>query len=260
MILSGGMIWLFNRKCCKGRCNNTKKSMQEYFFFNGMIRLIMESSFELAITATLNMHTVDWDTSLREVKYSTTLAILSLIVLGAFTTFLTVFYWTNFSKLKQKSCRDRFGAGVAGTKVDVTIPKRSILAYPVIFFGRRIIFALSAIYLREFFWGQIFIQITIFFLVTGYQVHLKYLESPFENRLELMNECTIMLLTYGQLHFTEYMPEPDTRNSVGYLYIGVVLTNVGIHMIILIRDTCTKAKFACRRFYYTCKFKCKRLY
>ena len=69
-----------------------------------------------------------------------------------------------------------------------------------------------------------------------------------------MNECTILLLTYGELHFTDYISDLGTRNGVGYFYIVVVLTNVSVHLVILICDTCIKTKYACRRFYYTCKF------
>ena len=89
--------------------------MQEYFFFNGMIRLIMETSLELAITAVLNMYTVDWNTPFRSVKYSSALSIISLILLSVLTFFLVLYYWKNFEKLKQKMFRDRVGAGVEGT-------------------------------------------------------------------------------------------------------------------------------------------------
>ena len=80
-----------------------------------MIRLIMETSLELAITAVLNMHTVDWNTPFRSVKYSSALSIISLILLSVLTFFLVLYYWKNFEKLKQKMFRDRVGAGVEGT-------------------------------------------------------------------------------------------------------------------------------------------------
>ena len=129
----------------------------------------------------------------------------------------------------------------------------------MIFFGRRILFAVSAIYLGEFLWAQLAIQMAIFFLATSYQLVSKYMDSPFTNRIELMNECTILLLTYGELHFTEYMSEPVIRNGVGYFYIFVVLSNVIVHLIILSRDTCIKTKFACIRFFQSCKFECRKL-
>ena len=44
--------------------------------------------------------------------------------------------------------------------------------------------------------------------VGGYLLYAKPMVSPFANRLELINELTIVVLTYGQLHFTDYIPEP----------------------------------------------------
>ena len=128
----------------------------------------METSFELSIVAILNLYTVNWDIPLHEVKYSNSLAIISLILVGALTLFLPLFYWKKFSSLKQKSFRNKVGVGVESTKVDVESPSKSILAYPVIFFGRRIVFAASAIFLGEFLWAQLAIQLTILLVVAGY--------------------------------------------------------------------------------------------
>ena len=130
----------------------------------------------------------------------------------------------------------------------------------MIFFCRRIIFAVNALYLRNFIWAQLAIQMTTFLLTAGYQLHSKFLESPFVNRTELMNESTILILTYGELHFTEYLSEPENRNVVGIFYIVVVMLNVSVHLIFLIRDTCIKGKFACRRCYYSCRYMCSRFY
>ena len=90
-------------------------------------------------------------------------------------------------------------------------------------------------------------------LISSYLLMFNPLDSPFANRIELMNECTIIVLTYGQMHFTDYMPEPETRNTIGYTYGGVVLINFSTHLIILIRDTCIKVKFACKRLFNMCR-------
>ena len=83
--------------------------------------------------------------------------------------------------------------------------------------------------------------------------------SPFANQIELLNELTTLVLTYGHLHFTDYMPEPESRRIVGFLYIIVILLNFGVHLIILISDTCIKGKFVFRRCYFWCKLKWWRL-
>ena len=89
---------------------------------------------------------------------------------------------------------------------------------------------------------------TISLQVAGYLGYFKPLDSPLANRIEIMNECNILVLTYGQMLFTDYIPDPETRNGIGYVYIVVVLINNAVHLIILVRDTCMKGKFALRRF------------
>ena len=112
-----------------------------------MIRLFMETAFELSLVAVLNMRTVDWGTSYPAIKLSTALSIISLVLYGVIPPFLILLYCKNFSKLKQKSFSEKCGSGLEGTKVNVTTPSKSIIAYPTIFFGRRILFAVSAVYL-----------------------------------------------------------------------------------------------------------------
>lgn len=147
-----GPIWVINKKCA-GRLSVTKKKMSEYFCCNGLIRLFMETAFELALVAVLNMHTVDWDTSFKAVKYSTSLSIITLIFLGGVPLFLTLFYCKYFTLLKQKTFREKYGAGIEGSKINVKLPKKSILGSILIFFGRRILFAASAVYLGGFLWA-----------------------------------------------------------------------------------------------------------
>ena len=113
----------------------------------------METSFDLAIVAVLNMHTVDWNSPFRAVRYSNALAIISLIMLGVIAPLLTVFYYKNFSILKQKSFRRKYGTGYTATKFDATNPKKTILAYLGLFVVRRILIAVSAVYLQDFLWG-----------------------------------------------------------------------------------------------------------
>ena len=88
--------------------------------------------------------------------------------------------------------------------------------------------------------------VSLFMLV--YLLIFKPMESPFANRMEIMNEYTIVVLTYGQMHLSDYIPKPETRESFGYAYIGVFLLNIAVHMLFLIWDTCIKIKFACKRF------------
>ena len=59
-----------------------------------------------------------------------------------------------------------------------------------------------------FLWAQLVIQMAISLVVAVYLAHFKPIDSPVSNRIELMNECTILVLTYAQMHLTDYIPEP----------------------------------------------------
>jgi hypothetical protein len=87
-----------------------------------MIRLVMETAFELSIAAIINIHTVDYNTSYPAVKFSNTLSIISLILLGVLTPFFSLFNWKHFSKLKQENFKKRHRASIENTKVNVNNP------------------------------------------------------------------------------------------------------------------------------------------
>ena len=50
-----------------------------------------------------------------------------------------------------------YGSGLEGTHLAKKVSPRSILVYPVIFFVRRILFAVSAVYLEDFLVAQLVI-------------------------------------------------------------------------------------------------------
>ena len=61
-----GLVLVFGPVCLihklSGKLANTKKKLSIYFFWNGLIRLFIESCFEIALAAILNIHEVDWAT------------------------------------------------------------------------------------------------------------------------------------------------------------------------------------------------------
>ena len=121
MLLMTALIWCLNRTC-KNRCKNCKNKVMDFFYWNGLIHLFMETSFEMALVAVLNMHKVDWNTPFRAVRYSAALSIISLIILGGIPILLTVLYCKNFSMLKDQSFKSKYGSGYAATNFDVTNP------------------------------------------------------------------------------------------------------------------------------------------
>ena len=136
-----------------GKLARLKLKCTSYFFWNGLIRLFMESFFELILCALVNLDTVDWDSSYSGVNYSTALTLISLLLIGILTPCLNVLYCCNFSRLADARFINKCGAGYDGTNPAKKVSPRSVLVYSVSFFARRILFALSAVYFSYFLWA-----------------------------------------------------------------------------------------------------------
>ena len=94
-----GPICLIHR--CSKKLASTKESLGGYFFWNGLIRLTFESTFDIALAATLNLSTVDWISPFPVVKASTALSIIGLTILGLTYPLLTAKYLINFGILAE---------------------------------------------------------------------------------------------------------------------------------------------------------------
>ena len=104
----------------------------------------------MIVAATLNMHKVDWDTSFSAVQYSNALTVTSLVLFIVLCPFFITLYCRNFKILPEPRFKRKYGAGLVGTKVESEQPTRYILAYPVFFFARRIIFVVSVVFFGDF--------------------------------------------------------------------------------------------------------------
>ena len=67
-----------------------------------------------------------------------------------------------------------------------------------------------------------------------------------------MNECLILIGSYGLMVFTEFVPDVETRYKNGWAMIAVVAFTIGINMMFLIgsniKDICRKIKLAWLRY------------
>ena len=127
------------------------------------------------------------------------------------------------------------------------VQPRSILAFQMIFYGRRILFAVSAVLLKDCLWAQLAIQTMVSVFMIIYLMWYKPMESPFANRMEVMNESTFLVLSYGQMCFTDFVPGPETRTDIGSVYMLVSLAHILVHLIFLLLATGHKLKLMCKK-------------
>ena len=137
---------------------------------------------------------------------------IGLVAVSTIPLLLMYLYCKNLDKLDHDSFKDKFGAGLEGVNLKKKEDRWTILAFPVFFFGRRLAFVASVVLLGNFLWAQLASQmmISVFYII--YLMWYRPLESPFEIRMEVMNECTVICLLYNMMCFTDFVPEPETRS------------------------------------------------
>lgn len=144
-----------------------------------------------------------------------------------------------------------FGALLEGTRKGEDPEKQSkwILLYPALFFARRIALIASVLLIVDYLWVQIAIQFAFSTTMIIYLMHVWPLETATANKMEVFNECTIILLHYGLMMFTDYVPEAETRHYIGWYYIAVSLGNILVHIFFLILDSSKRTWSWCRQKY-----------
>lgn len=86
---------------------------------------------------------------------------------------------------------------------------------------------------------------------------MKPLESKFALRLEILNEWTLLLLSYMLICFSGLIPNEDDRYKLGYAYTVASVANIGVHVVFLLSSTIYKSKLCCKRAIFKRKLKNK---
>ena len=60
--------------------------------------------------------------------------------------------------------------------------------------------------------------------------HGRPLETNFALKIETMNECSILMILYLLLCFSEFQPDVETRNTLGFAYIGLIGAFATVHI------------------------------
>ena len=213
-----------------GIFKGASRGLMQYLFYNGPLRLFMETYFDLYVTSLLNVIKADWNVNLAIIIWSNWTSLTVLILLNLIVVVLAVLYYRKFYSIENDTS---YNALLKGTSVEAEDRSRWLLFFPAHFFGRRIAFTLSVLLFKEFIWGQIVNQFAFSITMIIYLVHVEFLETPFAIKMEVFNECTIIMLLYGLMLFTTYVPDPMVRYRFGWTYIFVSLSNIFIQVTLL---------------------------
>ena len=122
-----------------------------------------------------------------------------------------------------------------------------MLLLPTIFFYRRLIFITSIIFLGKNIFALLVIQFCMIQFTLATLHSLRIFESKATLWKQTQDECTYLLLFYVLMCFTDFVPDPELRSELGKAYISIMFTNIGLHLISLIRSTITSILLGFKR-------------
>lgn len=183
--------------------------------------------------------------SLPNINFSTwQLALNSVlsIIFFAFIPIAPVFVFFFLRKSKKKLKDKRFKMRFLSMYTALNIKKKYFMVVTPLFLVRRLIYALTIVFMNDYPVLQIAINLNfslcyLIFLIKHMPMNKKYL-----NYLEIMNECTLMIVFYECMAFTEFVSEAVTRYNIGWSFVMFTGGNLTVALVALIHKLYTKGK------------------
>lgn len=64
------------------------------------------------------------------------------------------------------------------------------------------------------------------------------MEDIYSTNMETFNECTMIVLLYTMMMFSDFVGEPEMRSFLGIWYIGIVSAFAAVHLSIMLAGMC----------------------
>ena len=120
---------------------------------------------------------------------------------------------------------------------------------PACYFLKRFILCVSLVFLQDFFWGQIALQMAFTTFMLFFLQWVRPLESKFDRLMESFNEFMTLTVLYLLMYFSDFNPDPDFKNSLGFVYIADVVIFTAVHLGFMMVETFRKAVLFFKRIY-----------
>ena len=216
----------------KYRCSKVfAGKIHRMIFYRWWIVFIQEAYIDLFFYVCINFYSFSgtWDSFDGYLNNSLVVVIAIMLLILPIT--ILAYICPNFRKLKKKRFMNKFGA--IYDMVDLRHRQASALLWCIFFIGRRILFGVGVIFLKDYPLFQIYLFIFPTMAVLIMVGLARPLATPFENKQELYNNFTILALSYCLLSFTQYVPEAEMRYNMGYFLILLTIQNIVISLAIV---------------------------
>jgi hypothetical protein len=76
-------------------------------------------------------------------------------------------------------------------------------------------------------------QIAVISYLTSHRPYI----NEMVNDIEIFNELTILSMSYMILLFTDFLDDPELKLTLGFIYCGIIMTNMLINIIVIVIST-----------------------
>ena len=198
------------------------------FIWNGVIRSMLELFYP---TVLLAMSTVSKNL---DDKSKLTLPVIQIgIFIGFFFT-TAVHIEQNKDIVDQAEYKSKYGAFFTNVE---TCLKPKALHYSTIFLFRRLIIAITIVWLKKSCVVQSLVAVYSSLLMFSWLIIVMPLDEKSKNYLEMSNEFLILILGYYGFLFTDYVETPIERYIFGYVYIGLMAAGLLFNLLYLVYST-----------------------
>ena len=222
------------------------KLIKNYCFYNLMIVVCQGGYFEFIIGIYLNI----------DVQIKTVSGEIASVLL-AFYCFFIVFIWIPSALFKllraplesirnSRKFKRKWSAFYEGIKTT----NRGTLAYYYIFYARRVFFCFVAFYLLPLTIVKVQIIMMINLFIVIYQASYNPFITKKKNRIELFNEVFITIITFHICLFTEFMPNQESKITMGWSMICLTVVNTIFNFLIILAAGLTSMKLIIIKWYY----------
>ena len=225
------------------------ETIKHLLFWNMTLQMFMESYIEVILSciAAFTIGLV-WTTTAD--KLQSAYVVGSTVVYLALPAIVSLFLVCSFRKFREKQFRKKYHETIK----DLSFRNRWSGLFFALFCYRRLAIVLMIVFLTDYDYFQVqFMPIS----TLGVIMMLGYIEPfqlPLFRRLEYFNEASILICCYHYFLFTDFVPDPEVRYSIGkvliYCTIGNLLGNISLMVYFMIQKLIyvrKKIKYECRK-------------
>ena len=122
--------------------------------------------------------------------------------------------------------------------MNITELHTKFLFWPLFFMLRRLLFVVSVIWLEKYIVFQVFLQMAASEAILIYLYYNSPFETPFLNRMEVLNECMSVVVLYFLMGFSAaYFQDPQMRYDMGYAFIVCFILYLSVPLFFILKDT-----------------------